>query len=629
MRRRWRWTLWGLACALALAVLALLALVALGALPTVLLALASYGFLVTSVVPAHAQFSGDYPPSMAPEVQETVRVAAAKHGLLLKSGTSPPAFREFEQLWMYVGTPEQRDSVMWGGSIDTNFWLQFFPHAPDFAAAELDALAKDVVRGLDTLGIHVCREVLTRGTCQRPAGRPRLLYLMNTGDVRADGPGQGLYDLAGRHGVRALEIDVPASEPPAQRNPKKEATFFEAIFYPSSHYYVRGDIPLVLTNAPSGNQLALSVFGQAGMPLEALDALVQDAKSTFEEHYNGRFCRADPATNLCDMEHAELERDLAAWRRARANNDPREIDAFLAARPKSRHAEAARKLVARLRAMAKPPLPLPSGAVAEWIGRHAGEIFRDMLPDGSSGPKMTVVPAGVLRMGCASSDSCPLEELPVHEVRMAQPFALSTHEVTQAEYFQHANPDKWIEPWWADRPVTHLMWREAAAYAAWLSEKTGTKYRLPSESEWEWAARAGTLAAYPWGDEMERSRARCRDCPWQIRGTDKWGHEVFGSSWVSAAGIYPANGWGFHDMHGNAAEWTADCWHPDHIGAPADGSARTDGDCSRRVVRGGSYDTPPRALRSSARVGRDADERYLDVGFRVLRELRNVDSWAE
>ena len=217
---------------------------------------------------------------------------------------------------------------------------------------------------------------------------------------------------------------------------------------------------------------------------------------------------------------------------------------------------------------------------------------------------MTVVPAGAFNSGCVSGAGCRLEEAPVHPVRVMRAFAMSTREATHTEYFLFARPDKRIEPWWADRPATHLTWAEAAAYAAWLSERTGNRYRLPTEAEWEWAARALTGTAYPWGNEVGGWRARCAGC---------------GTSWpptsrVAPTGSYPPNRWGLFDMHGNAAEWTADCWHRDHAGAPADGSARTDGDCSRRVVRGGSYDTPPRAIRSAARIGKLADERYLDTG---------------
>lgn len=140
---------------------------------------------------------------------------------------------------------------------------------------------------------------------------------------------------------------------------------------------------------------------------------------------------------------------------------------------------------------------------------------------------------------------------------------------------------------------------------------------LPSEAEWERAARAGSGTAYHWGDGVGVLKARCAGCD-RARPHRTYPDHV---------GSHPPNAWGLFDMHGNAAEWTADCWNPNHLGAPPDGAARADGDCSRRVVRGGSYDTPPRAIRAAARVGRQADERHLDVGFRVLRELRNVDAW--
>ncbi len=130
-----------------------------------------------------------------------------------------------------------------------------------------------------------------------------------------------------------------------------------------------------------------------------------------------------------------------------------------------------------------------------------------------------------------------------------------------------------------NRPVVNVTWDDATAYAQWLSAVTGESYRLPSEAEWEYAARAGTETAYSWGDELGTNKANCDGC---------------GSRWdddeeTAPVGSFAPNAWGLHDMHGNVWEWTGNCWNEGYAGAPADGSAWTDGHCGRRVVRGGSY----------------------------------------
>ena len=609
MRRRWRWLLWALGSALALAAVSPVVLVFLGQL-----SLMAPGWL-TRVYPVHSVFRGEYPPSLAAEAREAARVAVAKHGLLFSSSESPPGIDELGTLYLAAQTPDPTTQVMSARGMNTLISLMFTDMEEEHVtAAALDALAEDVVGGLeDALGLSLCRRDLNREQCVRWP-RPRLRYEMDLGGALVEEP--KLYGVAGRHGVRvASRLDARMGRFELRMNVNERANY-------------RGEFLLLLTNRPSGDRLALSVFDGGGMPADDLDALVRDLKGTLERRYGRRFCRAHPDTGECDEAHREMEREREAWLDARSAGTAAALEEFLAGHPANRHAEAARRRLARLRAMAAPPPPVPPPPTRPWEGRRAGETFADALDDGSRGPGMTVVPAGVFHGGCASGVGCRLDELPVHPVRIKRPFALSTREVTHAEYFRFARPEKRIEPWWADRPATHLTWAEAGAYAAWLSERTGARYRLPSEAEWEWAARAGTRTAYPWGDGMERTRARCHKCPGQVPGTDGWGRTA-SLEWVSPVGLYPANAWGFHDMHGNAAEWTADCWHPDHLGAPPDGSARTDGDCSRRVARGGSYDTPARALRSAARVGKAADERYLDIGFRVLRELRNVDAWAE
>ena len=575
------------------------------------LSLSPPGFLITSVTPAHAYFVGGYPPSMATEAQETVRTIAAAHGLLFKSGTRPPVFEKLGTLYMSVLTPDGNTQVMSAHGIDTRLSLMFMNMDEQLITAdEIDALAADVVAGLDeALHFKFCREDLDRGKCVSLA-RPRLKYQMDFHGAFVEEPNGEFDAAADRHGVHvSWMLDSRMEKVTGEKGR------FELRLYANRRVLYRGDYLLLLTNAPWGDRLGLSVFDGGGMPVEDLDALAGDVKVALERKYGRPFCRAHPDTGVCDAEHRELERQREAWLEARSAGTASALEEFLATRPANRYTEAARLRLARLRAMAAPPPPVPPPPGEQWAGRNAGEIFADALDDGSQGPAMTVVPAGLFHSGCVSGVRCRLDELPVHPVRVARPFALSTREVTHAEYFRYARPDKRIEPWWADRPVTHLTWAEAAVYAGWLSERTGAAYRLPSEAEWEWAARAGTRTVYSWGDAAGDDRALCMGC---------WGFTR--PKWVAPTGSYAANPWGFLDMHGNAAEWTADCWHPDHLGAPADGSARTDGDCSRRVVRGGSYDTPPRAIRSAARVGRLAEERYLDIGFRVLRELRNVDA---
>ena len=228
---------------------------------------------------------------------------------------------------------------------------------------------------------------------------------------------------------------------------------------------------------------------------------------------------------------------------------------------------------------------------------------------------MAAVPPGAFLMGCVSGVGCRNAERPVREVRLARPFALSVRELTFTEYLRFAKPGVQAERTWADRPAVHLSWDEAAAYVRWLSMQTGERYRLPSEAEWEYAACAGSGDAYAWGNAVGERQAHCRwDC---IGGMD--------TDWTTPVGFFAANALGLYDMHGNAAEWTADCWSEDHLDNPADGMASTAGDCLRRVVRGGSYRFRAAGLRSAARVGRHADRRHIDVGFRVARDLSPAD----
>jgi formylglycine-generating enzyme required for sulfatase activity len=160
------------------------------------------------------------------------------------------------------------------------------------------------------------------------------------------------------------------------------------------------------------------------------------------------------------------------------------------------------------------------------------------------------------------------------------------------------------------RPVINVTWDDAQQYVAWFSKMTGKPYRLLTEAEWEYAARAGTTTPYFWGDEIGKGNANCNGCgnQWDNRQT-----APFGS--------FKPNAFGLYDMAGNVWQWLQDCYQDNYNEAPMDGSARTSGDCSRRVVRGGSYSTVPRLLRSAGRIGSPSDNRSGNVGFRVGRTL--------
>ena len=201
-----------------------------------------------------------------------------------------------------------------------------------------------------------------------------------------------------------------------------------------------------------------------------------------------------------------------------------------------------------------------------------------------------MVPAGSFRMGCVSGQNCGDYEYPVHKVTIGAPFAVGVYEVTFAEWDTcvRAGGCGRYQPedgGWGrgKRPVINVNWKHAQSYVAWLSRESGARYRLLSEAEWEYVARAGSgTRKYSWGNEVGRNRANCNGC---------------GSRWdgkqTAPVGSFGANGFGLHDVHGNVWEWVEDCWHGNYEGAPAGGTAWMRGDCSTRVVRGGSWDDAP------------------------------------
>ena len=248
-------------------------------------------------------------------------------------------------------------------------------------------------------------------------------------------------------------------------------------------------------------------------------------------------------------------------------------------------------------------------------------------------PAMVVVPPGEFTMGSPLGGRS--SELPQHKVTIGMPFAVSKFEVTfdewdacfelggcvvnAADQPSHAAlPGPWGR---GKRPVINVSWGDAQEYVAWLSKETGKSYRLPTEAEWEYAARAGSTTNYSWGDDIRKEgkvMANCAGC---------------GSEWdnqkTAPVGSFAANAFGLYDMHGNLRELVQDCWNDNYVGAPVDGSARISGEnsptfsghCAWHVARGGSWSDVPRALHSATRAAIIASQRGNSTGLRVARTI--------
>jgi formylglycine-generating enzyme required for sulfatase activity len=270
----------------------------------------------------------------------------------------------------------------------------------------------------------------------------------------------------------------------------------------------------------------------------------------------------------------------------------------------------------------------PRSVVSE-VQRRAGDTFQDTLTGGGKGPEMVVIPAGSFTMGSPSSEEGRGgNEGPQRTVQINYQFAVGKYEVTWAEWEACVADDgcDGSGPAGAggdegygkgNRPVINVDWNDAQAYVQWLSRKTGAKYRLLSEAEWEYAARAGTSNAYWWGGSASHEYANYgadRCCSGLATGRDQWER-------TSPAGSFPANAFGLQDMHGNVWEWVEDCYGSSYSGAPTDGSARIVSDCSQRVLRGGSWYSYPQFLRSAIRSGLNPTNRNYIIGFRVARTL--------
>ncbi|MCP5201956.1 MAG: SUMF1/EgtB/PvdO family nonheme iron enzyme [Gammaproteobacteria bacterium] len=260
---------------------------------------------------------------------------------------------------------------------------------------------------------------------------------------------------------------------------------------------------------------------------------------------------------------------------------------------------------------AQPPATTPAEPA---IASGPTGQFSDTLKSGGKGPLMVWLPGGRFTMGGRLPTDDP-DEFPAHAVTV-QPFAMSVNEVTVAEYKRFARATGTRLPNLggvagsdeANFPMFFVSWNDALAYTQWLSQQTGHEYTLPSEAQWEYAARAGAESDYPWGRNLGRGNAHCIACD---TGLDP--------RQPTAIGRFNANRFGLYDMAGNVQEWVYDCYHPNYDAAPTDGSVYEGGDCTVRVLRGGGYGSGPRKLRSAARDKFRFDKGNDQTGIRVVR----------
>lgn len=257
--------------------------------------------------------------------------------------------------------------------------------------------------------------------------------------------------------------------------------------------------------------------------------------------------------------------------------------------------------------------------------------FRDC----SDCPEMIVIRAGSFVMGSPKEEAGRSDaESPQHKVTIAGAFAIARYDVTRAQFAVFAQGTSydardsrcdWRAPQVGGKPINQtdkdpvvcVDWNAAHAYAAWLSKRTGKPYRLPTEAEWEYAARAGSATSRPWGDKLTRDFANTGSdpcCGAFAEGKDRW-------LYTSPVGSFPPNANGLSDMIGNVWQWVQDCGHSGYVGAPADGSAWMSADCTTHMVRGGAWFQGPESARSAARAADQTGFRAADIGFRVALSL--------
>jgi formylglycine-generating enzyme required for sulfatase activity len=369
-----------------------------------------------------------------------------------------------------------------------------------------------------------------------------------------------------------------------------------------------------------------------------------------------------PSPVVVAPEMSAAQREDAFWADAKAAGNKEAFEAYLETYPKGRYLSLARANIARLskdvQVVSAPPVvapvitpPVTKPIIASPV-RLAGAAFKDC----DDCPEMVAIPAGRFVMGAAPGEE-ESEKLPENFRNRSQPqhgvdvmsFSAGKFEVTRGQYrafveatgrssaggcwvwtgskFEIDQAKDWRNPGYAQEdphPVACVSWEDAKAYVVWLGQRTGKAYRLLTEAEWEYAARAGTTTRRFWGDDGDQSCAYANGADQTTKAqVPGWNYLTANCNdryaYTAPVGSYRANAFGLYDMLGNVGEWTEDCWNENYNGAPTDARAWTAGNCSQRVLRGGSWIVNPQVLRAANRGWNSTAFRYIISGFRVAR----------
>ncbi|WP_245549292.1 SUMF1/EgtB/PvdO family nonheme iron enzyme [Noviherbaspirillum massiliense] len=447
-------------------------------------------------------------------------------------------------------------------------------------------------------------------------------YATRPGAPAAEDARHGLYTAALLQAIADPDLDIEAMLHLAagtvlQRSKQRQLPWMASSL--SSRFAFTGAAQgkQVQTLALTGQEAASALRSRGVIPKDSAEQYeltfwdsIKD--STHASDYEA-YLQAYPNGRFAALAKARIARLRAAAPKAETPQEEAQpaTKAAPPTQPAPKPAERARSAPAR-KAAPERASPAPAApSQAEAPPSTAGRVSE--LKDCPECPALIGLPHGTFTMGSNASDP---SEKPAHQVTIRTPFAIGKYEVTVAQWNACADAGGCPKiagdtSQGANMPMRNVSWDDTQQYMKWLGKVSGKPYRLPTEAEWEFAARGGTSTRYWWGEQMSKGKANCKECggPWHPEGPEN-------------VGSFAPNPYGLYDMNGSVWEWVSDCWHNSFKGAPGDGRAWNDPNCRVRVIRGGSWREGASYMPVTTRFKYDASVRQAQNGFRVARDLK-------